>query len=202
MTIIENLQTKLSDPLATFKYFERFIAFFCCIIPLILWLTDGGINHPFRHSISNYVYMKNSYIFGMLLTIAAMLFIFNGAVYFNNEEHMEISWHAQWYNVVLGLSLIGVICFPHEKHILPHYIFAVIFFLGNAVVTGVFYKDKDKLKSIMFAILSVAAMPLAFTHMITMLVAEWISLFVIAIHFVLSTLDMEQPVNHNKPKNR
>lgn len=167
-------------------------------MPLILWLADGG--QPFRPSISNYVYMSRSYIYGMLLCIAAMLFIFNGAVYYKNEQHLRISWHGQWYNVVLGLSLIGVICFPHIEHPALHYFFAGVFFLGNAVVTGAFYKDKDRKKSLALAALTVIAFPLAFAHVISLLAAEWLSLFVIGVHFILSTIDMDEPVTIAKPK--
>lgn len=197
---INKVRGNLADPLLTFKYFERFIAVFCCIIPLLLWLADGGIGHSFRPSISNYVYMDHSYLFGMLLCIAAMLFIFNGAVYYKNEQYMHISWHGQWYNVVLGLSLIGVICFPHEQYLAPHFFFAGLFFLGNAVVTCAFYKDKDKRLSITLSILTVAAVPFAFAHVISLLVVEWISLVVIGIHFILSTIGMNQQVSINKPK--
>jgi hypothetical membrane protein len=201
MSPINNFKKKLSDPFFTFTYFERIIAIFCISIPLILWLTDGGIPHSFRRSISNYAYMSHSYVFGMLLCIAAMLFIFNGAVYYKNEPTMNISWHGQWYNVVLGLALIGTICFPHQEHPIEHYIFAAIFFVGNALVTGIFYKDKDKVASIIMAILTVLTIPLAFfMNVISILVAEWISLCVIAIHFILSTKKMDQPVNIDKPK--
>ena len=200
MNIINSAKNKLADPLLTFKYFERLIAVFCTLMPVILWLADGEMQHPFPHSISNYVYMEHSYVFGMLLAIAAMLFIFNGAVYYKTEEHLHISWHGQWYNIVLGLSLIGVICFPHEESPVPHYIFAGLFFLGNAVVIAFFHKDKDKIKSISMAVLTLAAMPLAFMHVISLLVAEWISLLVISIHFVLSTLEMYKQVNEKKPK--
>lgn len=200
MDIVKNIKHKLADPLSSFKYFERLIAVFCNLIPLLLWLTDGKTSHAFRPSISNYVYMENSYVFGMLLCIAAMLFIFNGAVYYKSEQHMHISWHGQWYNVVLGVSLMGVICFPHLQYPIPHFIFAGIFFFGNAIVTGIFYKDKDKKKSIFLAILTVAALPLAFIHVISLLVAEWISLFAIGVHFVLSTIDMDKPVNEKNPK--
>ena len=190
----------MADPLSSFKIFERLIALFCNLIPLLLWLTDGKTAHSFRPSISNYVYMQHSYVFGLLLCMAAMLFIFNGAVYYKSEQHMHISWHGQWYNVVLGVSLLGVICFPHIEYPIPHFIFAGIFFFGNAIVTGIFYKDKDKKKSILLAILTVAALPLALTHIISLLVAEWISLFVIGVHFVLSTIGMDQPVNINEHK--
>jgi hypothetical protein len=200
MNLAKKVKQKMADPLLTFKYFERFIAAFCISIPLLLWLVDAPDDHKFRGSVSNYVYMNKSYIFGLLLTMAAMLFIFNGAVYYNNEKHLNISWHGQWYNIVLGLSLIGVVCFPHKEYAIPHYIFAGIFFLGNALVTGIFYKDKDKKKSIFLAILTVAALPLALINVISLLVAEWISLGVIAVHFILSTIDINEPVNYNKPK--
>ena len=198
MKIVDKVKSGLSDPLLTFKYFERLIAAFCILIPLILWLVDNDVNHLFRPSISNYVYMKKSHIFGMLLCMAAMLFIFNGAVYYKREKHMNISWHGQWYNVVLGISLLGVICYPHKEFPIPHFTFAGIFFVGNAIVTGIFYKDKDKKKSITLAILTVISIPLAFAHIISILVAEWISLIVIAIHFILSTINTEQPVNIDK----
>lgn len=198
MNLVKTIRKSLADPLLTFRIFERFFAVFCILIPLLLWLVDGGPQQPLRPSISNYVYMHNSYIFGLLLGMAAMLFIFNGAVYYKNEKHLRISKHGQWYNVVLGASLIGVICFPHLQYPVPHYIFAVIFFAGNAVVTGIFYKDKDKKKSIFLAILTLAAIPLSLLHFISLLVAEWISLAVIGIHFVLATLEMDDPVNYKK----
>lgn len=195
MSLFTTIKSKLSDPLFTFKVFERFIAAFCILIPLILWFNDGGVNHPFRPSISQYVYMPHSYVFGMLLSIAAMLFVFNGAVYFKNIDVLNISIHGQWYNVVLGLSLIGVICFPCEQYPIPHYTFAIIFFVGNALVTGFFYKDKDKIASIVLAILTVIALPFALLGYISILAGEWISLTVIAIHFILNTINMNQPVN-------
>ena len=86
------------------------------------------------------------------------------------------------------------------RRIFYHHFFAGIFFLGNAVVTGIFYKDKDKVKSISMTILTVAALPLALLNLISLLTAEWISLFVIGVHFVLATLGMDKPVNINKPK--
>lgn len=195
MSLFTAIKSKLSDPLFTFKMFERFIAAFCILIPLILWFNDGGVNHPFRPSISQYVYMPHSYVFGMLLSIAAMLFVFNGAVYFKNIDVLNISIHGQWYNVVLGLSLIGVICFPCDQYPIPHYTFAIIFFVGNALVTGFFYKDKDKIASIILAILTVIALPFALLGYISILAGEWISLTVIAIHFILNTINMAQPVN-------
>lgn len=194
------MRSSLSDSLLTFKYFERFIALFCILIPFLLRAADTGPDKGFRSSISDYVYMPHSYVFGMLMCIAAMLFVFNGAVYYKNEQHMHISWHGQWYNIVLGLSLIGVICFPYKAYGILHFSFAAIFFAGNAVVTGLFYKDKDKKKSIALAILTLAAIPFAIFHKISVLAAEWVSLSVIGIHFVLTTLEMDRQVTESNPK--
>jgi hypothetical protein len=203
MNLITNFKDKLSDPLYTFRFFERLIAIFCITIPLILWLTDGGLPHSFRRSISNYVYMSHNYMFGMLLCIAAMLFIFNGAVYYKNtpdSDKIKISKHGQWYNVVLGVALILTICFPHEEYRWPHIIFAGMFFLGNALAIGIFYKDKDKIASISLATLTVLALLLGITNVIPLLAAEWLSLCVIAMHFIFSTFKTDQPVNIEKRK--
>jgi hypothetical protein len=203
MSPFNTFKKKLSDPLYTFRFFERLIAIFCITIPLILWLTDGGIPHSFRQSISNYVYMSHSYMFGMLLCIAAMLFIFNGAVYYKNtpeSDKIKISKHGQWYNVVLGVCLIGTICFPHNEYPIEHNTFAIIFFAGNVAVTGIFYKDKDKTASITMAVLTLLTIPLVIKNVISILTAEWISLSVIAIHFILSTFKTDQPVNIEKRK--
>jgi len=200
MNIISKVKSSLSDSLTTFKYFERFIATFCILIPLLLRATDTGYQTGFRESISDYVYMPHSYIFGMLMCIAAMLFIVNGVVYYRSEQHMHISWHGQWYNIVLGLSLIGVICFPWREYSIIHFSFAAIFFAGNAVVTGIFYKDKDKKMSITLAILTISTIPFAIGNIISMLTAEWVSLTVIGIHFALTTIDMDKQVTERKPK--
>ena len=50
------------------------------------------------------------------------------------------------------------------------------------------------------AILIIAAIPFAFADIISLLAAEWISLTVIGIHFVLSSIDMDQQVTVGKPK--
>src|SRR5258706_8875359 len=90
----EDLKTLLHDPLATFEWFERFLAIFCIAIPVILRLTDklekGGYNNAWRRSISDYVYMWHNYVFGLLLGMAAMLFIFNGFVYFKQEQQNQL----------------------------------------------------------------------------------------------------------------
>jgi hypothetical protein len=94
MKLLQKVKEKLEDPLATFKWFERSIAITCIAVPAILRLTDtlpnGGHAISFRPSISDYVYMPHRYVFGMLLMMASMLFIFNGAVYFRNQNKPQL----------------------------------------------------------------------------------------------------------------
>jgi len=79
-------------------------------------------------SISAYVLMDNSHVFGMLLAIAAMLFIVNGAVYWNKKEFAEGEWRSL-LNVGLGIFLLLVVIFRCDKTPTIHLVVAGIFFL-------------------------------------------------------------------------
>jgi len=197
MSVGRKITAKLHDKLATFRWFERTIATVCLMIPLILWLAYKDpkcqYNFCFLYSISDYAYMDHSYVFGMLLTIAAMLFIFNGAVYFNNQNKLplQLSAYGKWYNVILGLSLLCVIIFPCNQFPVLHDIFAAIFFLGNALVIGIFYRKKYRILSMTLAVLTVASLGLSVWGIVpwfTLLWGEWISLIVIGVHFILESL--------------
>ena len=146
----------------------------------------------FRESISDYVYSSQSYLFGMLLCVAAMLFIFNGVLYFKSQDTLRLNSNGKWYNVILGLALLGVICTPHRNAIIPHYCFAVIFFLGNALVIGLFHTREDRIKSIVIAVLTFILICLSiFIPTITLLWSEWLSLSVIGIHLILESRSKE-----------
>lgn len=141
----------------------------------------------FRTSISDYAYSTNSYLFGMLLCIAAMLFIFNGAVYFKSQRSLNVNNKGKWYNVILGLSLLGVISCPHRDWPHLHYLFAMIFFFGNALVIGIFHNKKDRIKSITMAILTGGFLVLTLfkSETFTLFWGEWLSLTVIGLHVIL-----------------
>lgn len=189
MNFIKKIENDIkNDPLKTFKVFERLIAAVCVSIPAFLWLADDRYPH-FRGSISAYAYMPNSYIFGMLLCMAAMLFIFNGAVYFRNETSFGLDKSGKWYNVVLGVSLLGVILFPcGERFEILHYVFAIIFFLGNALVIGVFHHRRDRVISILLAVSTVISFVFCYFSVFSLFWAEWASLMVIAVHFILQSM--------------
>jgi hypothetical protein len=196
MNIGQKISRTIHDPLQSFKVFERIITVVCITIPLLLWVGDG-LPKNFRSSISDYVYMCRSYIFGMLLTIAAMLFTINGAVYFRNEgmDKLNLRKQGKWYNVILGLSLFCVILLPHKQHVIIHNIFAGIFFIGNVLVIGIFHKREQRGLSITLACLAAASLVPVFLCLFSLFWGEWLSLCVIGIHFYLESLgrlDLEQ----------
>jgi hypothetical protein len=224
------------DKLAAYAKMERFVAVACMIMPLILWWADA--EPGLRESISDYVYMEpNAHVFGIMLTIAAMLFISNGfinikAVYRGKTELMRHFYpeylasesvdddraaqklsvksseklrnrvqkmqeekfsrskrHGRWYNIVLGLALLGVAVFPHEDYFFWHYLFAIIFFVGSALVIAIFNEKRHRKISIVIAILSVIALAahFVFPQWISLLGAEWVSLCVIGTHYILES---------------
>src|SRR5450631_126350 len=156
---IRNIRRTVQDPLATFRIFEVMIAVVCIAMPGLLWLADNSLAKPLV-CISEYAYMPKSYFYGMLLAVPAMLFIFNGAVYFRNEDNFNLSKAGKWYNVILGVSLLGVILTPYHQYFWPHLILASIFFVGNAVVIAVFHQPKYRTVSIILALLTVVTLAL------------------------------------------
>jgi len=191
MNLTQTIKTKLHDPLATFRGLERTIATVCILIPAVLRLTDTAPcptdRFGFQSSISAYVYMPHSYMFGMMLCMAAMLFIFNGAVYFRNEDPHKLNLNpkGKWYNLTLGLTLLIIIILPCRDYVIPHYIFAGIFFLGNAFVIGFFHEPKNRTLSISLAMVTVASMIPWILGISSLFYSEWLSLIVIGIHFIL-----------------
>ncbi len=192
---LQNSIKRAANDLAGFKRFELIIASICILIPLFLIWADNGL---IRRSISNYVYMRNSHIFGMLLAVAAMLFIVNGVIYIKMQGLRECKQQGKWYNIILGAALLGVVLFPHLQYPIPHYISAIIFFGGSAVVIALFNDKEHQKISWTIAILSLVSLficsfnALAFvipgTGWLSLFWAEWISLTVIAIHYMLESL--------------
>lgn len=177
---------EMDDNLKTFRTFELILAAVCITIPLLLRLADFSNPH-FRCSISAYFDVHHAYFFGMLLCIPAMLFIFNGAVYFRRELPRLYDEKGKWYNVILGFSLLMVICFNCEGYIIIHIIFAVIFFFGNAAVMAFGHHERDHIRlRVILALITVLAIVLGkIFHLLFW--GEWISLVVIGIHFIMVT---------------
>ena len=144
-------------------------------VPLILILVNGEV----RPSISDYAYSRYNYIYVMLLTIAGMMFIFNGS-----------SYKDKWYNVLLGLSLIGVAITPHKDFSILHYIMATLFFAGS-IFTMVWYSSvKQRWFKIVAGVLIIMFMLLHFTFKTySLFYAEWLGIVPITLHFIGESLN-------------
>ncbi len=186
---------EITNDLIAFAKLERLIAVICMLIPVFLVLADQG---QVRESISNYVYMGNSHIFGLLLGVAAMLFIVNGVIYIKTQNLRDCKKQGKWYNNVLGVCLLGVVLFPHEDQPFLHYFFAILFFAGSALVIALFNDKEHRKTSWTIAALSLGGLVLwlfnsyifviPLTQWLTLFWAEWLSLTVIAMHYILESL--------------
>lgn len=167
----------LKERFLSFADLERFLAFLCLFIPIILILFD---NNNVRGSISAYADMEENQVYVFLLTVAAMMFLVNGTIK-----------HKKWYNIVLGISLMGVVLFHYEEFENAHKIFAAIFFLGSAIVINYYTSKKNKLIAFFFSLTIVFSL---FAHFkldwISLLVAEWIALAIIGIHYILESYNI------------
>lgn len=187
----------------TFLVVELIIAVFCLLTPFILYQANDKV---LLDSISAFVDMEDSYIFGMMLTMAAMMFIFNGALYFKveyeekkhpenipscvmNQEQYNKKRKGKWYNIILGMALIGVIVFPYNELKFLHYFCAIIFFLGSAIVIFFVHDPEDKWKNRILAIGSVACLVISVVDesILSLFWAETIALHIIGAHYILDS---------------
>ena len=153
---------------------EVILAVLLLLHPLILM----AVNKEIRPSISNYAYADFNYLFVAILTVASALFAYNGVI------HRE-----KWYNIVLGCSLLGVALTPHLDFPVLHYSFAGLFFFGS-VATMVIYSSaaQRELKIVLGTFIVLALLNYFITGMYSLLVAEWIGILPISIHFIGESL--------------
>ncbi|MCI0426182.1 MAG: hypothetical protein L0Z49_10155 [Actinobacteria bacterium] len=162
------------DDLRRYARLERVLALFCVASPLLMiWADAGGV----RDSISAYYSMTANQWFYFPLTAASMLFLVNGFV---KQE--------SYYNAWLGVMLTGVVLLNHQDFRIPHGVFAAAFFLGNAAVIAFFSRGvKSGFRiAVLVGVVMVFLMwwPLG---IISLFVAEWISLALIAAHFLAAS---------------
>lgn len=163
---------------------ERITAVILVLTPLLLWLSDGETK--LRESISNYAYMEHSYWFGSLLALAGAMFIFNGTLHLQSGTPKKVG---KGYNIILGIALFGIIYFRHLEYPIWHYSFAVIFFLGCAIITA-FVSNSEKHWSryiLALAVLLPVFLALDFIGTFSLFWGESISLFFIATHYILES---------------
>ncbi|RYE56595.1 MAG: hypothetical protein EOP48_07640 [Sphingobacteriales bacterium] len=203
------------DPLKSFKIVQRTIALICLLIPLLLWIGDTDKHYPpetkpapvkckcvqvadtlakeeikrdrlgFRLSISDYAYGRKSHVFALLYTIAAMMYIFNWAVYYRSEGKLRVNTAAKHFNLLTGLCLMGVVCAPERSYCYLHYGFAIGFFLFNGLNIG--YSKNTKQRSlrwfsviVMFSFFFIPSV----NSNVTYLWAEWLALLLIVYYLL------------------
>ena len=90
-----------------------------------------------KGSISAYVRMENPHVFGMLLSVAAMLFLVSGAVYAEKKRTLRFR-EGGWRSVISflqGILLLGVVTVPCDILEIPHLIIALLFFISCGLNT-------------------------------------------------------------------
>ena len=161
---------RVIDDIARFAKLERVLATVCAFTPALIWWVDPG---PLRGSISAYYNMAENQLFYVPLTMAAMLFVTNGVV---KEKAL--------YNTYLGFALAGVLLFNRDDFNTLHHVFAVAFFGGNVAVM-LLSKKARSLKLLMAGLIALAMLGFFLFDWFTLFWAEWFSLGVIAVHYVL-----------------
>lgn len=159
------------------KTLEIGLAILLNFVPLILFWTDGS----WRSSISDYAYSRFSYIFCLLLTLAGSTFLFNGFFF---KRH--------WYNIILGASLFGIVLTPHNEFGTLHYVFASVFFVGSVLAIQLSSNQNFRLSKNLFSgVISLALLAHFVLGWYSLLVAEWIAILPISVHFISKSINYE-----------
>ncbi|MDT0558651.1 hypothetical protein RM697_08335 [Ichthyenterobacterium sp. W332] len=188
-----------------FLVVESIIVAICMLIPCILIWVD--CDQEIRGSISKYVNMCDSHIFGLMFGIAGTAFILNGALYFKAEDDEKLNPSiksnytidetlynkkkiGKWYNLVFGIALIGVAVFHYNRTDLSmylHYASAIIFFAGSAVVMFFIHDPQDRFYSRTLAVGSLVCLAIGLfsDEYLSLFWAESIALWLVAIYYLV-----------------
>jgi|TARA_R110001606_G_scaffold79147_1_gene182922 phosphatidylserine synthase len=177
-----------------FAKLERFIAVVLIFTPLLLYLADDCTTMELR----------DSYWFGSLLTLAGALFIYNGAQHMSVQKNEYLaaveSRFGKGYNIIFGLALFGVLFFNHVDYKVVHYSFAIIFFVGCALAMLLTKETPLKRLGDFLGVLTLLSLGIHFllsyvvgeeNNSFTLLWAEWLGLFLIAIYFIVESIDRD-----------
>ncbi len=138
--------------------------------PAVLILVSGEL----RPSISNYQYSTAMQHFTYLLGVASIMFVVNGSI-----------WNKHWYNIVLGVSLTGVIFTPHLEFPTLHNVFAGLFFIGSIFVMIYFSSSKQRIYKVAAGLfITIGLLGHFIANWYTLFFAEWIGILPITVHFI------------------
>ncbi|MDH5610356.1 MAG: hypothetical protein OEY56_12840, partial [Cyclobacteriaceae bacterium] len=89
---------------------------------------------------------------------------------------------------LLGLALTGVILFPCGEFPMVHYVFAIAFFAGNALVIVLYTSRKERWFKVLLVVgIAIAMAGYFLFDALTLFYAEWISFAIIALHYILES---------------
>ena len=141
-------------------------------IPLILILVNDGVVLKSISAYAKYTPMT----FSSLLSLASAIFIYDGIL-----EHKS-----RWYNIYIGLSLLGVVYFDMYNHFIIHYIFAGIFFLGSLFNMVYFSSKKQRFIKLLVAFIVLLGMSGHYIfNLYSLFWAEWFAMIPMSIHYIL-----------------
>jgi len=143
------------------------------MIPFLLWFQLGEQ----LDSISQYA-QEIPLSFSVYLTLVATLFFDNGF-----EDRTK------WFEMTLGVSLIGLILFDNESFYYTHYAFATYFFLGCVFNMIFFSSGKYRFYTILIGLGVLTAMAgKYFFEWYSLYWAEFIGIIPISLHKILERL--------------
>jgi hypothetical protein len=166
------------DGIGRWANVQRVLAIALVANPLVMYVFDEitlGNTSGFRDSISAYYDMEAAPAFYVPLTVAAMLFVVHGVI----KE-------GRWHNWALGIALALVVIFNKDGFWYIHFPAAGLFYAGNAVAIW-FTKDPSGYRKRILLGLGGAVLVwwLLFRGSVStaLLIAEWLGLALIAVHF-------------------
>jgi formate hydrogenlyase subunit 3/multisubunit Na+/H+ antiporter MnhD subunit len=163
-----------------FKRTDKFVlitGLLLFFIPAILYFCVGEV----QKSISSYVYTC-PLVFSSLLSIGAWAYFNKGFVSYKSR-----------FDIIIGLSLFGVIFTPCNDYFIIHYIFATIFFLGNTFNIMYFCKKEHRKYMILLGLTILLGMTGHFIlHAYNLYWAEWIGLLPMTVNYILEGLNLTE----------
>lgn len=152
--------------------FNSFFPIFLLLIPLFLVLMEGEV----LPSISDYAYAKNRgtlLFFSSSLSMTAFMFIYDG-----------VAKKEAYYNLISGISLLGVIFTPYKEYTILHFTFASIFFIVNTLAIYIFSSKKQRKWKMYFVLFTILGMLGHFVfRLYSLFWAEWIGISPMAINY-------------------
>lgn len=123
VTTSEARREQMLDRTVAFKWPAAIGALSAAIAPAVMATADGEV---LRGSVSAYWDIDPRYLFWLPFTIAAVLLFVDGALSYSSPNRNEFG--GRWYNLVLGISLLGLTWFNKDNNPELHFPAAAIFF--------------------------------------------------------------------------